>query len=494
MTLFASALSAQTRPYDKVTDRNLWLLGTNYAGLREDTSASISYAELYGGAEAGGYRRSYEASSLWHAGAEARTIKHLERFSMIGGFSFDQNTGQDMCGSMFIHPGYYPVDALEFTPGQKTLQTYAFDGGVSIDLTESLRAGAGMDFESANYSKRKDLRHTNYRLDMTVTPGLTWTAPDRDLTVGANYIFRKNSESCVPEQIGTGESTYYAFLDKGLMYGKYEAWSGSGVHLHESGVQGLPLKEIYHGFGLQTYSNDNFYCDMEVLFGNGTAGEKQTVWYRFPTTETNVHIGEIIDKGDRKFYFREFYHYVYQTNNETVLDRVTVNGVTTTQEYGSNLILDRNIHEVRVELEFVKPEFEYLAALSASTTDTKSSQMYPFVTESTLNVLSYSFAPTWHRGAFDFGLTADISIGFLKESDRSVSDDSGVLTRPYRLQEYYDLWAAYETSPRVGAAPFVRLNLKDGLYLQADAVFRKGFSGIIPGSRYGGSICFGWSF
>ena len=494
MTLFATALGAQTRPYDKVIDRNLWLLGTNYAGLREDTSASISYAELYGGAGAGEYRRSYEASSLWYAGAGAKTIKHLERFSMIGGFSFDQNTGQDMCGSMFIHPGYYPVDALEFTPGQKTLQTYAFDGGVSIDMTDRIRIGAGMDFESANYSKRKDVRHTNYLLDMTFTQGLTWTAPDRDLTVGVNYIFRKNSESCVPEQIGTGESTYYAFLDKGLMYGKYEAWSGSGVHLHESGVQGFPVKETYHGLGLQSYSNNNFYCDLEVLYGSGEAGEKQTIWYRFPTVETNFHIGEIIDRGDSRIYFREFYHYVSQSNSETVLDRVTVNGVTTTQEYGSNLILERDINEVRLEMEVVKPEFECLLTASFVNTQTTASQMYPFVTESSLDTYSFCFAPTWHKGAFDFGLEAGFSFGTLDESDRVVSEDSGVLTKPYRLQEYYDLWEAYGTAPRVEAAPFVRYNLKGGLYLQADAMFVKGFSGIITGSRYGGSLRFGWSF
>ena len=59
--------------------------------------------------------------------------------------------------------------------------------------------------------------------------------------IGFSYIFSKNSESVSAEEIGTAATPYYAFLDKGLMYGAYEAWSGSGVHLSESGINGFPI-------------------------------------------------------------------------------------------------------------------------------------------------------------------------------------------------------------------------------------------------------------
>ena len=90
-----------------------------------------------------------------------------------------------------------------------------------------------------------------------------------DMAIGFSYILGKNSESVKAEVIGTAENSYNAFLDKGLMYGAYEAWDGSGIHLSESGVpcnfngkdftemlntrilQVLPVKEMLSGLNFQ---------------------------------------------------------------------------------------------------------------------------------------------------------------------------------------------------------------------------------------------------
>ena len=184
--LFALAAAAQTRLYDRSLRDYPWLNGSNAAGLRSGVTPDISYVELYTGASRGGFHSSWESDSPWKAGAEARTVKRLERFSMKGGFSFDQTSGPGMCGSMSLRPGYFPLDALEFTPGKKTGQTYAFDGAVAVDLAKSWRIGTAMDFTSANYAKRKDLRHTNYLLDMTATAGITYSNPVGDITLGAS--------------------------------------------------------------------------------------------------------------------------------------------------------------------------------------------------------------------------------------------------------------------------------------------------------------------
>lgn len=150
-----------------------------------------------------------------------------------------------MSGSMFIQPGFYPVDILEFTPGRKDLQRYAFMGGIASDIAPNWRLGGKIDFAASNYSKRKDLRHTNYRLDLKVAPSVMYHSGD--LAIGFSYMFSKNSESIKAEVIGTTENSYNAFLDKGLMYGAYEAWDGSGIHLSESGINGFPIKELSNG-------------------------------------------------------------------------------------------------------------------------------------------------------------------------------------------------------------------------------------------------------
>lgn len=110
-------VSAQT--YDIIERRNSWNTGKNVTGIRMD-SISSSYAELYGKNNHGDFHHSYEAEKSWNAGAIAKSITHLKGYSLTGSFSFDHTSGKDMSGSMFIQPGFYPVDILEFTPGRKT--------------------------------------------------------------------------------------------------------------------------------------------------------------------------------------------------------------------------------------------------------------------------------------------------------------------------------------------------------------------------------------
>ena len=143
----AAVSSAQT--YDVIERRNSWNAGTNVTGIMMD-SVTVSYAELYGKNNHGDFRNYYEADKLWSAGAVAKSITHLKKYSLIGSFSFDHTSGKDMSGSMFIHPGFYPVDLQEFTPGRKDLQTYAFMGGIAADAGTHWRIGGKIDFTSAN--------------------------------------------------------------------------------------------------------------------------------------------------------------------------------------------------------------------------------------------------------------------------------------------------------------------------------------------------------
>lgn len=279
-----SGVSAQT--YDIIERRNSWNAGANVTGIMMD-SISASYAELYGKNNHGDFRNYYEAKEAWSAGAVAKSITHLKGYSLTGSFSFDHTSGKDMSGSMFIHPGFYPVDLLEFTPGRKDLQTYAFMGGIATDISPNWRLGGKIDFAASNYSKRKDLRHTNYRLNLKIAPSVMYHSGD--MAIGFSYIFGKNSESVKAEVIGTAENSYNTFLDKGLMYGAYEAWDGSGIHLSESGVNGFPIKELSNGGALQLQWK-GFYGDAEYTYSSGSAGERDAIWFKFPTHRITSHL------------------------------------------------------------------------------------------------------------------------------------------------------------------------------------------------------------
>lgn len=484
------ALSAQT--YEQVVRRNFWNESTNVSGIRLD-SLSSSYAEVYGGYEEGGFRQSYQADHLWNAGVCTRSIRHLERISFKGGFSFNQTEGYGMCGSMFINPGYYPIDVLEFTPGRKTLQTYALDGGFSYDLTKHWRIGAFADFTSANIAKRKDLRHTNWKLDFEIAPSFTYHSGD--FTVGAAYIFRKTGETVDAEQVGTAESSYYAFFDKGLMYGVHQVWTGSGVHLDEAGVNGLPVKEITNGAAVQMQYR-GLFAELEYLHSKGSVGEKEYVWFRFPGQGISADLGWRKEGRNSEHYVRMGLDWKRENLHESVLEKISENGVTTVIGHGKNLIQAREVFSVVPEYEYVNDRWEVLAQVRADWRNSMTSQMYPYVYTQSLMTMEARLSTLVHLGPVDLSAELLYGAGRVNESSVDVDEESGVQTSPYRLQEWYDVQMEYQTARRIGTGMSARYDFWKGMYAKISGNWLHGFNleFIESPDRYGVTAGVGYRF
>ena len=484
------AVSAQT--YERVLRGNLWNDSRNIAGVRQDT-VSRSYAEVFGRYEGGEFRDPSQARQGWSAGAVTASIRHMEKMTLKGSFSFIQTEGYDMCGSMFIRPGFYPVDVLEFTPGRKTLQTYAFDGGISYDVAANWRIGAMMDFEAANIAKRKDLRHHNWWLDMTVSPGFMYRSGD--FALGLNYIFRKTSETVNAEQIGTAELSYYAFLDKGMMYGVYAPWTGSGLHLHESGINSFPVKDFSNGAALQLQYK-GLFAEAEYLHTSGVIGEKEDIWFLFPGDEINAKVGYRHVGQKYQHYARLGFGWSGRKLHENVLEKVTSNGVATVIQHGSNNIAMENAWTLSPEYEFVSDLVEVLAYADVAMRRKVSSQMYPYMYSQQLLTWNAGVKALFHLGAFDLGARFSFGDGSVSEEDKVLSDASGVQTSPYRLQDWYDLQMAYTTAQRLGAGLSLRYNFWKGLYVEAEGSWTHGFGlkYIAGADRFGVAFRIGYDF
>ena len=459
----ALAVSAQT--YEKVFRNNFWNASDNVTGIRQDT-VSVSVAELSSRYEDGGFRDPSQAPQVWSAGASTSSIRHLDKISLTGSFSFEQTEGYGMCGSMFIGPGTYPVDVYEFTPGRKTLQTYMFDGGISYDVAPGWRIGARMDFESANLAKRKDLRHVNWKLNMTVSPGFMYHSDD--FAVGASALFKKVSESVDPSQVGTSESSYYAFLDKGMMYGTYSVWTGSGLHLDESGVNGFPVKDISYGGSVQFQYRDVF-TQVRYLRSLGSIGEKEYIWFRYPGNEVDADLGwRISESAHGKHTLRLGAWWKGMTMDESVLEKVNENGVTTVTDHGSNRILSRSQWHIAPEYELQHPVMDVRAGLDIDMEGSISSQLYPYVYNRMLVEVFGYLSVEYHLGRFDWGCAGRYGGGKVSEKEELVIGNSGVQTQPFRLKEWYDMQMEYRTARRFRADMMVRYNFTDQLYLEAD--------------------------
>ena len=492
LCLLLCGVTVNAQTYEQVLRNNLWNASQNITGVRQDT-LSRSYAELSGKYEDGDFRDTWQAAKGWSVGASTASIRHLEKISLKGSFSFTQSEGYDMCGSMFINPGYYPVDVLEFTPGRKTLQSYTFDGGLAYDLTEAWRIGAMMDFESANMSKRKDLRHTNWLLDMKVAPGVMYNR--NDWALGINYIFRKTSETVEAEQVGVSESSYYAFLDKGLMYGAYNIWTGSGLHLNEVGVKGLPVQEFSNGFAVQAQYK-GLFAEAEYLHSSGTIGEKEYIWFLFPGNSAALRLGYKHSSGRTCHFARLDMNWSGRTMDETVLEKVTEGGVSTVVNQGSNKILTQKSWSIRPEYEYVGDKVEVLVKAEVGVREAAASQMYPYMNWRSLVNYGADARVKCYLGQFELTAKAGYAAGKVVEEYWLVSEQAGVQTTPFRLQDYYDRQMEYATAARLNAGLALRWNFWKGLYVQADGCLTHAFSlrYIVAHNRVVASFRFGYNF
>lgn len=491
LLIMASGLSVSAQTYEKVLRNNLWNDGCNVTGVRQD-SVSAAVAELSGGYISGGFHRYGGAESAWNAGAKTMAIRHLERLSLAGRFAFRTWTGYGMHGSMFIDPGFYPVDILEFTPGQKDMQEYSLYGGLSYDLSGQWRIGVGADFLAANLAKRKDLRHTNFRLDVELTPSVMWH--QGDWAAGLSLILGKNSETIDAEVIGVSGPTYYAFFDKGLMYGLYEGWEGSGIHLSTSGVNSFPVREMVAGASAQM-SWKGLYADIMYKYRKGTMGEKDYIWYEFPGHELNLKSGLRIENGMDRHYLRAGFTYLNQVNNENILEQVSDGGVSTVVKYASNRIFERRMFTIRPEYEYISPLWEIRWTALADIFNGVSSQKYPYVDVQNICNLSTSADALVHLRNFDLSAGIGFGRGLFNEEGKSLVEGAAA-SRPDRYEEYAMYRIEYIKAPRLNASLALRFNFWKGLYAQADGeiVYAFGIERIKSPYRAGGNISIGYNF
>ena len=492
ISLLLCGLTVSAQTYESVVKENFWNASSNVTGMRQDT-VSRSYAEAYGKYESGKFRDTWQAEQGWTAGAATASIRHMKKMSLAGSFSFEQTEGYGMCGSMFIKPGFYPVDVLEFIPGRKTLQTYSFNGGISYDVAPSWRIGGKMDFESANMAKRKDLRHTNWRLDMTVAPGFMYHTDD--FAIGASYILHKTSESVKAEQVGIAESSYYAFLDKGMMYGVYSVWSGSGLHLSEAGVSGFPAKDLSHGAAIQAEYKDLF-AEVEYAHIQGTVGEKEYIWFRFPGNEVKAGLGFKHEGKTAKHFAKVNFRWKSLGLDESVLEKVSENGVTTVISHGSNRILTKENIGLSPEYELVTKRVEIAAGAELDWDNSLSSQMYPYRYYESLMTWRAKAGFTFHLGRVDLKANLGFGAGKVTESDETVDNGSGVETAPYRLTEWYERHMEYMTTSRLDAGLALRYNFRPGIYIEAEGGLQHGFGlkHIAGANRSGATLRIGYNF
>ena len=478
------------------------LQGQDIVLLRQDGPVAGSgrgSAAVFGGYEAGGYHPAFAPESLWKAGAKAQGTHHGVSTSYTGSFSFEQIEGKGMFTSMFLEPGYFPVDVLEFTPGDKTRQTYKLSGGFVTSIVDETVFGVKADYTAANYAKRKDIRHTTYGMDFQVEP--TIGVVDEDVEGGQSlsvaYVFRKRTETIDAEQVGAAtDQSYYAFLDKGMRYGTWQVWDGDGIHLDEAGVGVFPVREFTHGIASQFHTG-RLVGGLKFLWKFGTVGEKGYDWFKYRGRSYTTWFEKIWESGRS---LRLDFDLEEDQLREAVLDKVSSGGITTPTVYTYNAVSGRAwasldlTYAVRFRTGCLK---RLQAVLHGGFWAEDSYLMYPYEDETERFNGMATIVAAFGFGPVDLNLRVNGGAGTWKDQGLQGGTDA-VESVPYRLEGDWLRKMEYFSTGKLGAGLTLTYHMKavQGLFLQAEGTWLHGFGiDLLPGAdRWSSTVRIGYDF
>ena len=238
------------RDYQYVRQSDPWLTHHNAAALTRFAVDNIVEAEATLTKGDGGLVNFDDSQNTLQGNVRAESFYRLSPHVVtFGAINYDNWTGRDMTGSAFMLKRT-PFDLVEDSltnPGRKHRDTYRLVGGVGADIYKGISLGARIDYTSANYAKYKDLRHKNKLMDLQLTlgtyiPVLPW------LNVGADYTYRRQTESVDFGTYGKSERVYKTLIDYGAFMGRVEQFGNEGF---TDKSREMPLFEDRHGASLQ---------------------------------------------------------------------------------------------------------------------------------------------------------------------------------------------------------------------------------------------------
>ncbi|MDR0573015.1 MAG: hypothetical protein LBG96_03115 [Tannerella sp.] len=266
------------KDYDYIRRTDTRLSAYNATGIRYLPVNRIAIANLYANKSDGKFINYYQSEDSYKLGAQTESYYRLSpEIVFYGSVSYENFTGKNMGGSVFINPYYNPFDMVEYsdtTQGKKNLEAYHLTGAISADLTERLTIGGKIDYHAANYAKQKDLRHKNKLLDMFVTAGLSYRI-NNSIEIGANYYYRRSVEGVEFKTYGTSDKRYTSLVSYGAFFGKTEQFGETG---YTTSGENNPMYNNFHGASLQLGINlapeIHFFNELTCKSRDGEFGKR----------------------------------------------------------------------------------------------------------------------------------------------------------------------------------------------------------------------------
>ncbi|MDD2594782.1 MAG: hypothetical protein PHD11_03055 [Bacteroidales bacterium] len=347
-TLKAQSSDKNYYNFDFIKNSNGWLTSNNASGLCNIPVQNTSIFEAAFNKGNGGFVNYHQSGNSYDIGAMTESFSRLgENVFLYGKLSYDYFRGQEMGGSVFIDPYFSSFNIVEMsdtTYGRKTKEMYHLVGGVGVDVAKGFRIGGKIDYTSGNYSKARDIRHSNGLLNMTVTAGLSYQLGNV-VNIGLNYLYKRYVESLYFNIYGTTDKFYDYLIDFGAFYGKREQSAEQG---YTDLASNIPSVSKFQGGSLQL----DFKISPEVHFFNEFTYKSRNGYYGKRSQSTIVYLEdngmELDYSGHLSFSNTTSQHivkiaasYRQLSNNENIYRINYQDGKQTISYFGNNEVCDR---------------------------------------------------------------------------------------------------------------------------------------------------------
>ena len=401
-----------------------------------------THAGVWGGIEEGRFKPTHAAVFQWSAGADAQAVRHGQKSSWSGALSFRQTVGNNMLSSMFLEPGYFPVDLLEFTPGVKSRQDVHLEGGFLSDLGYEWAAGIQGAVDGAHLAKSQDLRHSNLGLRLQVEPTLTYVMDD-DMGFVTTYGVALRTESLSVDNPGA------AFLDKGMRYGAFLAGSGPGT---------FSVQEFSHGFTGHFHSEE-FSAQLKWIWKRGKAEGAEFGNFTFPGSTVSAFIEQtfLADEVDHR------YRLSYKRERDQLREMATgADGFSTDSDrVGREL-------ELKYETRFLRGALKSIGLSLGASRWVERSFVSPSSDVTKRNLGLATLFAAFSVGGIQLDLHAQAGTGLWRDRGRSRDETED---QPYRQTVDWLRQMEYLMTPRIGLGGCLKVPIPsvDGLSVQLDA-------------------------
>lgn len=278
--LFAQSDTLLWRELSFLKKSTPWLTAQNGAGLQRIQYEKLSEICLSISRYSGGFVSYNEPPKAFVTDVCAESFYRLNSSLVFyGKMSYKSLAGRQMAGSAFIDSWRMPFDIVEDSitnTGSKHLNNYKLVGAISSKVWRKLSLGLKVDFTAANYAKYKDLRHKNSLMDMVLTAG-AYLPIGSSLQLGANFYYRRNTESINFATYGNADKVYKSFIDYGAFIGRVEQFGESG---YTDKNKENPFFSEHIGLGAQfevdIAPSVTFYSSFSYARRNGYYGRKSS--------------------------------------------------------------------------------------------------------------------------------------------------------------------------------------------------------------------------